>query len=252
MAIYRIAIGSPREASNPAAIRAAFAEFFSMLIFVFAGQGSGMAYNKLTNNGAATPEGLIVASLSHAFGLFVAVSVGANISGGHVNPAVTFGAFIGGNITFLRSILYWIAQLLGAVVACILLNSCTAGMETSGFALSSGVSVWNALVFEIVMTFGLVYTVYATAIDPKRGNVGVVAPLAIGCIVGANILVGGVFDGASMNPAVSFGPAVVSGTWTHHWVYWVGPFIGSATAAILYNNIFIADHVHEPLSNSDF
>jgi glycerol uptake facilitator-like aquaporin len=85
---------------------------------------------KLTNNGAATPEGLIVASLSHAFGLFVAVSVGANISGGHVNPAVTFGAFIGGNITFLRSILYWIAQLLGSVVACILLNSCTGGMVT--------------------------------------------------------------------------------------------------------------------------
>ncbi|MCI00386.1 aquaporin TIP1-3-like, partial [Trifolium medium] len=106
---YRIAIGSPREASNPAAIRAAFAEFFSMIIFVFAGQGSGMAYSKLTNNGGATPEGLIVASLSHAFALFVAVSVGANISGGHVNPAVTFGAFIGGNITFLRSILYWIA-----------------------------------------------------------------------------------------------------------------------------------------------
>ncbi|GAU12168.1 hypothetical protein TSUD_01340 [Trifolium subterraneum] len=219
MAIYRIAIGSPREASNPAAIRAAFAEFFSMIIFVFAGQGSGMAYSKLTKNGAATPEGLIVASLSHAFGLFVAVSVGANISGGHVNPAVTFGAFIGGNITFLRSILYWIAQLLGSVVACILLNSCT---------------------------------VYATAIDPKKGNVGVVAPLAIGCIVGANILVGGVFDGASMNPAVSFGPAVVSRTWTHHWVYWVGPFIGSAAAAILYDNIFIADDAHEPLSNSDF
>jgi len=124
--------------------------------------------------------------------------------------------------------------------------------ETSAFALSSGVSVWNALVFEIVMTFGLVYTVYATTIDPKRGNVGVVAPLAIGCVVGANILVGGVFDGASMNPAVSFGPAVVSGTWTHHWVYWVGPFIGSATAAILYDNIFIGDDAHEPLSNSDF
>jgi aquaporin TIP len=85
---------------------------------------------KLTNNGPATPAGLIAASLSHAFGLFVAVSVGANISGGHVNPAVTFGAFIGGNITLLRSILYWIAQLLGSVVACILLKSATGGMVT--------------------------------------------------------------------------------------------------------------------------
>ncbi|KAK7310419.1 hypothetical protein RJT34_07933 [Clitoria ternatea] len=252
MAVYRIAIGSPREATHPAAIRGACAEFFSMLIFVFAGQGSGMAYSKLTNNGPATPDGLIVASLSHAFGLFVAVSIGANISGGHVNPAVTFGAFIGGSITLLRSILYWIAQLLGSVVACYLLSFATGGMETSAFSLSSGVSVWNALIFEIVMTFGLVYTVYATAIDPKRGDVGVVAPIAIGCVVGANILVGGAFDGASMNPAVSFGPALVSSSWTHHWVYWAGPFIGSATAAIVYDNIFICDNVHEPLVNSDF
>jgi len=124
--------------------------------------------------------------------------------------------------------------------------------ETAGFSLSSGVSVWNALVFEIVMTFGLVYTVYATAVDPKRGNVGVVAPLAIGLVVGANILVGGAFDGASMNPAVSFGPALVSWSWTHHWVYWFGPFIGSAAAAILYDNIFIGDDGHEPLASSDF
>lgn len=252
MAIYRIAIGNPGEASHPDAIRAAFAEFFSMLIFVFAGEGSGMAFNKLTDNGASTPSGLVAAALAHAFGLFVAVSVGANISGGHVNPAVTFGAFLGGNITLLRSILYWIAQLLGSVVACLLLKFATGGLETSAFALSSGVSSWNALVFEIVMTFGLVYTVYATAVDPKKGNVGIVAPIAIGFIVGANILAGGAFDGASMNPAVSFGPAVVSWTWTNHWVYWVGPFIGAAIAAIVYDNIFIGEGSHEPLPSNEF
>ncbi|KAL1323083.1 hypothetical protein AAHE18_04G234800 [Arachis hypogaea] len=130
MAVQRIAIGSPGEAAQPDAIRAAFAEFFSLLIFVFAGEVSGMAYNKLTNNGPAIPSGLIAASLSHAFGLIVAVSVGANISGDHVNPAVTFGAFIGGNITLLRSILYWFAQLLGSVLACIHLRSATGGMKS--------------------------------------------------------------------------------------------------------------------------
>ncbi|KAK2633758.1 hypothetical protein Ddye_028550 [Dipteronia dyeriana] len=252
MAIYRIAVGTPGEASQPDALRAACAEFFSMIIFVFAGEGSGMAYNKLTDNGSATPEGVIAAALAHAFALFVAVSIGANISGGHVNPAVTFGAFIGGNITLLRSILYWIAQLMGSVVACLLLKYSTGGLETAAFSLSSGVSVWNALVFEIVMTFGLVYTVYATAVDPKKGNIGTIAPIAIGFIVGANILAGGAFDGASMNPAVSFGPAVVSWTWTNHWVYWVGPFIGAAIAAILYDNIFIGDGGHEPLPVNDF
>ncbi|RWR98147.1 putative aquaporin TIP1-2 [Cinnamomum micranthum f. kanehirae] len=176
MPVSRIAIGSAGEASQPDALKAALAEFISTLIFVFAGEGSGMAF----------------------------ISVGANISGGHVNPAVTFGAFVGGNITLLRGILYWIAQLLGSVVACLLLKFSTGGLKTSAFSLSTDVSVWNALVFEIVMTFGLVYTVYATAVDPKKGSLGVIAPIAIGFIVGANILAGGAFDGASMNPAVSF------------------------------------------------
>lgn len=99
------------------------------------------------------------------------------------------------------------------------------------------------------MTFGLVYTVYATAVDPKKGNIGIIAPLAIGMIVGANILVGGAFDGASMNPAVCFGPAVVSGTWNHHWIYWVGPFIGAAIAALIYDNIFIDDHEQLPVTD---
>lgn len=124
--------------------------------------------------------------------------------------------------------------------------------ETSAFALSSGVSVWNALVFEIVMTFGLVYTVYATAVDPKKGNLGNIAPIAIGFIVGANILAGGPFDGASMNPAVSFGPAVVSWNFTNHWVYWIGPFIGATIAALVYDNIYIDGETHEQLPVTDY
>ncbi|PON52557.1 Tonoplast intrinsic protein [Trema orientale] len=249
----RIAIGNAAEVGQADALKAALAEFISMLIFVFAGEGSGMAFNKLTNNGSATPAGLVSASLAHAFALFVAVSVGANISGGHVNPAVTFGALVGGHITLIRSILYWIAQLLGSVVACLLLKFATGGLETSAFALSAGVGAWNAVVFEIVMTFGLVYTVYATAVDPKKGDIGIIAPIAIGFIVGANILAGGAFDGASMNPAVSFGPAVVSWTWASHWVYWVGPFVGAGIAALVYEIIFIGPTTHEQLpTTSDY
>ncbi|KVI11985.1 Aquaporin-like protein [Cynara cardunculus var. scolymus] len=231
MPISSIAIGTPADASSPDALKAALAEFISMLIFVFAGEGAGMAF--------ATPAGLISASIAHAFALFVAVSVGANISGGHVNPAVTFGAFVGGHISLLRSVLYWIAQCLGSVVACLLLKIATGGE-------------WNAVAFEIVMTFGLVYTVYATAVDPKKGDLGIIAPLAIGFIVGANILAGGAFDGASMNPAVSFGPAVVSWTWNSHWVYWLGPFAGAAIAALVYEVIFIGSSTHEPLPITDY
>nr|AAB41809.1 membrane channel protein [Medicago sativa] len=121
MPIRNIAVGTPQEATHPDTLKAGLAEFISTFIFVFAGSGSGIAYNKLTNDGAATPAGLISASIAHAFALFVAVSVGANISGGHVNPAV-FGAFVGGNITLLRGIVYIIAQLLGSIVCSALLS----------------------------------------------------------------------------------------------------------------------------------
>jgi len=205
---------------------------------------------KLTDGGATTPSGLIAASLAHALALFVAVAVGANISGGHVNPAVTFGAFVGGNITLFRGLLYWVAQLLGSTVACFLLRFSTGGLATGTFGLT-GVSVWEALVLEIVMTFGLVYTVYATAVDPKKGSLGTIAPIAIGFIVGANILVGGAFTGASMNPAVSFGPALVSWEWGYQWVYWVGPLIGAGIAGVIYELLFIS-HTHEQLPTTDY
>nr|ACN30999.1 unknown [Zea mays] len=200
MPINRIALGSHQEVYHPGALKAAFAEFISTLIFVFAGQGSGMAFSKLTGGGPTTPAGLIAAAVAHAFALFVAVSVGANISGGHVNPAVTFGAFVGGNITLFRGLLYW---------------------------------------------------VYATAVDPKKGSLGTIAPIAIGFIVGANILVGGAFDGASMNPAVSFGPALVSWEWGYQWVYWVGPLIGGGLAGVIYELLFIS-HTHEQLPSTDY
>ncbi|XP_059463469.1 aquaporin TIP1-1-like [Corylus avellana] len=251
MPFRNIAVGRTEEVTHPDNLKAALAEFISTLIFVFAGQGSGMAFNKLTDDGSTTPAGLVAAALAHAFGLFVAVSVSANISGGQVNPAVTFGAFVGGNITLLRGILYWIAQLLGSTVACLLLKFATNGMTTSAFSLSSGVGVWNAFVLEIVMTFGLVYTVYATAIDPKKSNVGIIAPIAIGFIVGANILAGGAFDGASMNPAVSFGPALVSWNWKNHWVYWAGPLIGGGIAGAVYEFVFIS-RTHEQLPSTDY
>lgn len=110
--------------------------------------------------------------------------------------------------------------------------------------------MWNAFVFEIVMTFALVYTVYATAIDPKKDKVGILAPLCIGLVLAANILAGGAFDGASLNPAVSFGPALVSWDWTNHWVYWAGPLIGGGIAGVVYESLFIS-RTHEPLPSSE-
>lgn len=126
--IHQIAVGHVDEFSQPGALKAAAAEFFSTLIFVFAGQGAGMAFTKLTHGPPALPSALIAAALAHGFGLFVAVAAGANLSGGHVNPAVTLGACIGGHLTIVRAVLYIIAQLLGSIAACLLLLFTTGGM----------------------------------------------------------------------------------------------------------------------------
>ena len=114
--------------------------------------------------------------------------------------------------------------------------------------MAAGVGAVQGVVTEIIITFGLVYTVYATAADPKKGSLGTIAPIAIGFIVGANILAAGPFSGGSMNPARSFGPAVVSGDFHDHWIYWVGPLIGGGLAGLIYGNVFIRSD-HAPLSS---
>lgn len=112
--------------------------------------------------------------------------------------------------------------------------------------MSAGVGAIEGVVFEIIITFALVYTVYATAADPKKGAIGTIAPIAIGFIVGANILAAGPFSGGSMNPARSFGPAVASGDFTDNWIYWVGPLIGGGLAGLIYGNVYIHSE-HQPL-----
>ncbi|KAJ8755748.1 hypothetical protein K2173_024292 [Erythroxylum novogranatense] len=244
----RIAFGRFDDSFSLGSLKAYLAEFISTLLFVFAGVGSAIAYNKLTSNAALDPAGLVAIAICHGFALFVAVSVGANISGGHVNPAVTFGLALGGHITVLTGIFYWIAQLLGSIVACFLLKFVTGGLTTPTHSLASGVGAFEGVVMEIVTTFALVYTVYATAADPKKGSLGTIAPIAIGFIVGANILAAGPFSGGSMNPARSFGPAVASGDFHENWIYWVGPLIGGGLAGLVYANLYI-HHDHSPLSN---
>lgn len=246
-----IAFGRFDEAFQAHSLRAYAAEFISTLLFVFAGVGSVMAFGAL-ETGDLTPASLVVVAVAHAFALFVAVSIAANISGGHVNPAVTFGLALGGHITVLKGIVYWIAQLLGATVACYLLKLVTNGLDTPVHALGTSESAFEGVVCEIIITFGLVYTVHATAVDPKAGDIAKIAPLCIGFVVGANILAAGPFSGASMNPARSFGPAIVSGSWACHWVYWVGPLVGAALAAGVSGVVFHSRGTHELVSTSDY
>ncbi|XP_059456742.1 aquaporin TIP2-1 [Corylus avellana] len=243
----RIAFGRFDDSFSLGSFKAYLAEFISTLLFVFAGVGSAISYNKLTSNAALDPSGLVAIAICHGFALFVAVSVGANISGGHVNPAVTFGLALGGQITLLTSLFYWIAQLLGSIAACFLLKAVT-GLAIPTHSVAAGVGAIEGVVMEIIITFALVYTVYATAADPKKGSLGTIAPIAIGFIVGANILAAGPFSGGSMNPARSFGPAVASGDFHDNWIYWVGPLVGGGLAGLIYANVFMFSH-HAPLPN---
>ncbi|CAJ1928538.1 unnamed protein product [Sphenostylis stenocarpa] len=247
--MVKITLGSFEDSFSAASLKAYFAELHATLIFVFAGVGSAIAYNEITKDAALDPTGLVAVAVAHAFALFVGVSVAANSSGGHLNPAVTLGLAIGGNITLLTGFLYWIAQLLGSILASLLLNLVTAkSIPTHG--LASGVNAFQGVVFEIIITFGLVYTVYATAADPKKGSLGTIAPIAIGFIVGANILAAGPFSGGSMNPARSFGPAVVSGNFADNWIYWVGPLIGGGLAGFIYGDVFIGSYAPVPASET--
>ncbi|KAM1077741.1 hypothetical protein ACFX19_025490 [Malus domestica] len=243
-----IAFGRFDDSFSLRSLKAYLAEFISTLLFVFAGVGSAIAYNKLTSDAALDPAGLVAVAIAHGFALFVAVSIGANISGGHVNPAVTFGLALGGQITILTGIFYWIAQLVGAIVAAFILKFVTGGLTIPIHSLAAGVGAIQGVVFETIITFALVYTVYATAADPKKGSLGTIAPIAIGFIVGANILAAGPFSGGSMNPARSFGPAVASGDFHDNWIYWVGPLIGGGLAGLIYGNVFIHSE-HAPLVN---
>ncbi|KAG1362156.1 aquaporin TIP2-3 [Cocos nucifera] len=244
--MVKLAFGSIGDSLSVGSLKSYLAEFIATLLFVFAGVGSAIAYAELTADAALDPAGLVAVAVAHAFALFVGVSMAANISGGHLNPAVTFGLAVGGHITILTGIFYWVAQLLGSTVACLLLKFVTGGKAIPTHGVAAGMNELEGVVMEVVITFALVYTVYATAADPKKGSLGTVAPIAIGFIVGANILAAGPFSGGSMNPARSFGPAVAAGNFAGNWVYWVGPLIGGGLAGLIYGDIFIASYQPVP------
>ncbi|KAK7311778.1 hypothetical protein RJT34_10127 [Clitoria ternatea] len=239
----KIALGTTREATHPDCIQALVVEFIATFLFVFVGVGSSMVVDKL---GGDALVGLFAVAVAHALVVAVMISA-AHISGGHLNPSVTLGLLAGGHITVFRSILYWIDQLLASAAASYLLYYLSGGQTTPVHTLAKGVGYVQGVVWEIVLTFSLLFTVYATMVDPKKGALAGIGPTLVGFV---NILAGGAYSAASMNPARSFGPALVTGNWTDHWVYWVGPLIGGGLAGYIYETFFI-DRSHVPLPRDE-
>ena len=192
--------------------------------------------------GAIKAAGNDLLAVAFAHGLTIAVFVSATmaISGGHLNPAVTFGLMLGGKIRPGDAAAYWISQLLGATAAawtcCWLLGQDAVVKGTP--RLSEGVSMGQGIAVEAILTGFLVLVVYGTCVNPRGPKIG---GLAIGLTVALDILFGGPLTGAAMNPARTFGPAVAAGVWSDHAVYWIGPLLGGALGGWVGNFILIRE-----------
>ncbi len=219
--------------------RPCMAEFIGTFALVFIGAGAVCADSYLINvQGAFVGFGLLGIALAHGLVLAIAVSTTGHISGGHINPAVTAGFLVTGRITRTLGVLYIVSQLVGAIIAGMLLRAifpegAWQPVNLGTPALSTDVSSWSGVLLELILTFFLVFTVFAVAVDERAPKN--IYGFAIGLVLTMDILAGGPLTGAAMNPARAFGPALVSGFWENHLIYWLGPLLGGMAAALLYN-----------------
>src|SRR5215207_264335 len=211
---------------NNELVRASIAEFLGTFTLVFVGIAA-----------VASGQGVVVAALGHGLVLCGIIFAYGYISGAHVNPAVTAGLLVGRQITIERAVYYWIAQLIGGVVAAVLANILIPNGATDGQTIGSltANSVWMAALFEAVLTFLLVSAVYQAAVF---GKLGPLAALAIGLTLAGAILAGGTYTGASLNPARTLGPAIVAGDFSYVVPYLIGIFGGGIIAGLLHVTIF--------------
>ncbi len=210
------------------------AEFVGTFALIFIGAGSIMTAAQLAGGGYS----LIGIAAAHGFVLAVMISALGHVSGAHFNPAVSLGVLLAKAIKPVEFVAYVVTQLVAATVAALALGVIydAAVKDATGLgtpAIGDAYSVGQALLVEGILTFFLVFTVMAVAVD-ARGAFKIVAGLPIGFVVFFDILMGGPVTGAAMNPARWFGPALVSGNWSDWWVYIVGPLAGGAIAALLY------------------
>ena len=208
------------------------AEAIGTFFLTFFGAGSILQNAAMGDAG----YGLLGIALAHGIALAIAITVAASTSGGHINPAVSVAAAVYGRLPWSRVPLYVIAQVVGSAVAAVLLRVVfpadivmNTGLGTP--APAPGVSFSTVILLEAIMTFFLAFAVCGTAIDARAPKLG---GFSIGLSVFVGILVGGPITGASMNPARSLGPALVSGVWTMHAAYWIGPILGAVVAALTY------------------
>ncbi len=175
---------------------------------------------------------LVAIAFAHGLVLLVIIYAYGPISGAHINPAVTTGLWFNKEIDGRTALGYIVVQFFGAIAAALTLAAILGETTNLGqTTLAPGVSMWQGLLVEALLTFFLVNTIFNTAVS---GKAGLAAGAAIGLTLTFAIFFGGNLTGASLNPARTLGPAIISGTYSDIWIYFVGPVIGGLIAALLY------------------
>jgi MIP family channel proteins len=225
-------------------LRRAVAEMIGAFTLTFVGAGAAAAA------GVAHDTTLIGVAIANGLAIGVMVCALGYISGGHFNPAITFGFLITRRIKPALAGVYWVAQFGGAALAALLVRELLPRATTEAVnlgvpALGHGVDASSGFLLEAVLTFFLVLVVFGAAVD-TRGPFNAVAGLAIGLTISIDVLFGGPFTGAAMNPSRAFGPQLVGDHWSNGWVWYVGPVLGATVAALLYEFLYLRPSASEP------
>lgn len=214
------------------------AEFVGTFFLTFIGAGAILQSTAMGDAGF----GLLGIALAHGIALSLAVSATMNITGGHINPAVSVSMVLCGKLPAGKLPLYVIAQVAGSAVAALMLKFmfspeivAAAGLGTPTPA--AGVTMAKVIFVEILLTFVLIVSIWGTAVDKRAPAIG---GFGVGLAVFMDILVGGPITGAAMNPARVLGPAMVGGVWDMHLAYWVGPIIGAILGGLFWK-LFILE-----------
>jgi aquaporin Z len=210
-------------------LRRGVAEFVGAFTLIFIGGGAGIA----------SGQDIVAVALANGLAIGIMVSNLGHISGGHFNPAITLAFVLARRIAAPLAAVYWVAQLAGAVAAALLLRGIFPGDAGLGSVPHApAVSDGKAFLVEVVLTFFLVWAVWATAVDP-RGAFKSIAGLAIGLTITMDVFMGGPVTGAAMNPARAFGPELAQNFWGEAWIYYLGPALGAVIAALVYEYLYL-------------
>ena len=212
-------------------VRRGIAELIGTFTLIFVGMGSIMFAS----------SGVLGVALAHGLAIAIMASAVGHISGGHFNPAVTFGFLVTRRIAPSLALVYWVSQLLGAILGALALRATfpdEANLDSGVPVLNSTIGTGSGVMLEAIMTFLLVWVIFATAVDPG-GAFKSIAGLAIGLTITIGVLAAGPLTGAALNPARALGPELVQNVWDDFWVYIVGPGIGAALAALLFDRLYL-------------